>query len=395
MKTKIVMNKLFVFTFSLMLCGASYAQLIVNQTGKVSVGTEEEALSNFSVGGAGSTYSNAYINQNAGNGLTIKNKVRSFNNPNQGLRVELNTISHQAEGVLAEITGNNSNHVRAIEGRACGGEYNVGVWGALEHTYEMTSGAGVFGALTGYPITFNGVYAGYFYGDVKVTGGIDGVLLSSASSSASSPTYSMMHEGEEQGILDKLQDIDLLQIDKREMPDFRNEEEDIPGMTRIHEVGYGLAADQLEKVFPELVYKDANGNTSINYVEMVPLLVQSINELQQKINILEGERGVKQVAKKEGLATGKDGLSEALSLSQNIPNPFHESTTITLTLPSTTVNADLCIYDLTGKQIRKVRVNDRGEVHMAITAEGLTPGMYIYALIADGQVISSKRMIFE
>ena len=45
----------------------------------------------------------------------------------------------------------------------------------------------------------------------------------------------------------------------------------------------GLAADQLKAVYPELVCEDEKGNVGINYVEMVPLLVQCLNEQREEI----------------------------------------------------------------------------------------------------------------
>lgn len=50
------MKKIFLFALSFMLCSTTYAQLVVNNEGKVSVATENEALSKLSVGGAGNTY---------------------------------------------------------------------------------------------------------------------------------------------------------------------------------------------------------------------------------------------------------------------------------------------------------------------------------------------------
>jgi len=41
-------------------------------------------------------------------------------------------------------------------------------------------------------------------------------------------------------------------------------------------------AQELETVYPELVHEDSYGFKSINYVEIIPILVQAINE-QQKI----------------------------------------------------------------------------------------------------------------
>ena len=51
---------------------------------------------------------------------------------------------------------------------------------------------------------------------------------------------------------------------------------------------YALSADELERVFPNLVYTDKDGGKAINYVEMVPLLVQCINELNARLSALDG-----------------------------------------------------------------------------------------------------------
>ena len=40
-----------------------------------------------------------------------------------------------------------------------------------------------------------------------------------------------------------------------------------PIQTKLPSISYGLAADQLKEVFPELVYEDKDGNYSINYEE--------------------------------------------------------------------------------------------------------------------------------
>ena len=50
---------------------------------------------------------------------------------------------------------------------------------------------------------------------------------------------------------------------------------------------YGLNTVQLQTVFPELVYEKEDGSYGVNYIEMIPILVQTINELNNKIKELE------------------------------------------------------------------------------------------------------------
>ena len=177
-----------------------------------------------------------------------------------------------------------------------------------------------------------------------------------------------------------------------------DEMEDMIVQTELSSVKYGLAADQLRNVYPELVYEDGNGNLSINYIEMIPLLVQSINELSAKIEELENGNNDDDfvlMSKARGNATDINEVdeTEVLSLSQNRPNPFSESTTIEVTVPESTRTAAIFIYDMSGKQEKQISISERGKVSVSVTSEGLTPGMYLYSLIADGKVVSTKKMI--
>ena len=46
-----------------------------------------------------------------------------------------------------------------------------------------------------------------------------------------------------------------------------------------------------------------------------------------------------------------------------------------------------------GKQLQQIALTQRGESAELISASQLDPGMYLYALIADGQEVDVKRMI--
>ena len=83
----------------------------------------------------------------------------------------------------------------------------------------------------------------------------------------------------------------------------------------------------------------------------------------------------------------------AARLYQNQPNPFSSETVIRCSLPESVAQATIYVYDMQGKQIKSVKVSGRGETSATISGSELEAGMYIYALIADGREIDSKRMI--
>jgi len=56
--------------------------------------------------------------------------------------------------------------------------------------------------------------------------------------------------------------------------------------------------------------------------------------------------------------------------------------------------AMICIYDLTGSQIVRFDLRDRGVISsLTVRGNQLKAGMYIYSLIVDGREIDTKRMI--
>lgn len=52
---------------------------------------------------------------------------------------------------------------------------------------------------------------------------------------------------------------------------------------RMH---YGLDISQLKESFPELVYEQEDGTVGVNYMEMIPILIQAINNLRTEIKVL-------------------------------------------------------------------------------------------------------------
>jgi hypothetical protein len=58
-------------------------------------------------------------------------------------------------------------------------------------------------------------------------------------------------------------------------------------VTYDENVHFGFKADEVEKLFPDLVVVDENGIKSVNYIEMIPLLLEIIKQQDTKIKVLE------------------------------------------------------------------------------------------------------------
>jgi len=170
---------------------------------------------------------------------------------------------------------------------------------------------------------------------------------------------------------------------------------------------YGFLAQDIQKLFPDLVYKDSAGMLGVDYIGMIPLLVNALNEQEitittqnEKITDLETrlsklENSINSSSKKIGANKTPDETNILTTpiLEQNIPNPFNTTTIISFYLPNSTGSADVYIYDMNGGQLKSYSINERGKGNVTIQGSELNAGMYLYALIADGKVIDTKRMI--
>lgn len=161
----------------------------------------------------------------------------------------------------------------------------------------------------------------------------------------------------------------------------------------------GFIAQELEEVFPEAVYTLANGKKAIAYSEIIPLLVEAIKEQQNEIDELKQAKTVQTrsvIGEDEGKQSDMNSLMDErlkAKLYSNIPNPFKEQTTISFFIPETASGASIHIYNLQGKQIKQINIEERGNGSVIINGYELTPGMYMYTLIVDGKEIDTKKMI--
>ena len=162
---------------------------------------------------------------------------------------------------------------------------------------------------------------------------------------------------------------------------------------------YGFLAQNVKDVFPELVHTDNNGYMSVDYIGLIPSLVQSINELRAELDEVKAEKQELEEALPALNApqqSAQDEINASLTqavLYQNAPNPWSSETVIRYRLPQGVARADIYIYDMQGAQLKSIPAQGRGESQVTLTAHDLKAGMYLYALVADGALVDSKQMI--
>ena len=379
------------------------AQLKVTPDGKVGIGITTTPISNFAVGTLGDQYfrnafesdivtMNIYCLGNSpiianywGTGLSVFTAVSSSRG-DKGIESSVGKASPSGSGRAIGLT--------SIAFNATSG-YNYGVIGSLGGS---NNGTGILGNADGSYQGFyiDGKYAGYFNGNVKVTGTINGTVVGSSD-------IRYKQNITELGASDSGNDNELKRITglvpisynyKQVYYELRSDTLENPvghfdeKSPVFHKKHFGLIAQDLQKIYPDLVYENDNGYLSINYTEIIPLLIQSIKELKEEVDLLSsalvGTRS----------ATANDIIAETSRavLYQNAPNPFTERTEIKFELPANSKNAFIYVFNMQGSLVKQITINSM-QRSVNINGSELTAGMYLYSLIVDGKEIDTKRMI--
>ncbi len=183
----------------------------------------------------------------------------------------------------------------------------------------------------------------------------------------------------------------------------------------------GFIAQDLAKVFPELVVQDEEGYYAVNYQGLIPVLVEGFNE-QEKVLDEQNELLVEQENTISALNTKVENLEKQMqallnsvnilersaslevtpkqsvkaqgSIEQNNPNPFRGITNITYTLPVETNQAQLIIMSLEGKQVASYQLSNRSG-NVDFDGSNLPAGTYVYSLFVDNKQVAQKKMVVQ
>lgn len=327
--------------------------------------------------------------------------VATIYSTNSGYGEGISASSANGNGVYGTNSGGGN---AGVYGYSSGGNGSVGVTG---HCSGVGFGMSAYGdAGSGIYATSVSNYAGYFVGDVFSSGNYVGSDLRL-----------------KQNIQDVTKAMDIINQLQPKLYNFKND-----GNYKLMNLPkgqhYGLIAQDLEKVLPNLV-RDSKFETgmatppdlptgkegtqpkkettetidfkAVNYTELIPIMIKGMQEQQA---IIENQQQqideLKQMIQNNGgtsnfanpkLATE----SNSAYLLQNAPNPFTQNTTVRCFVPTDVQQAKLVVYNMNGQLIKSYDLS-KGMNTVTITAGTLSSGQYIYSLLADGKKIDSKNM---
>lgn len=394
------------------------AQVKVAANGNMSIqGNESTPLSALSIGSAGDANYTLHISDSVSG---IFAKKSDYTKSGVGVdAIVLSDASSSNFGLRGRVavgytsgTSNNVGTSYGVYGEVLNGvKNNFAIYGQLRGISNC--GAAVFGnANNNFTFCPTDRYAGFFHGKVGVVGDlyVNGKIINPTftfeSPSNSDVTVQTFSNENTFSATDRLGTLNtytyykssldcslgtVVQIDSvRQTIAAATSIEEMQEATRKH---HALNADQLEEVYPELIYDLGDGKKGINYVELVPILVQGINELKAEVEQLKAAASSQRTQRNTTAVDENMVEADIATLAQNDPNPFETSSTIRLNVPESVGEALLVFYDLNGKQIKQLPVETRGRSEHTVTSAEFAPGMYIYALVTDGKVVETRRML--
>lgn len=167
---------------------------------------------------------------------------------------------------------------------------------------------------------------------------------------------------------------------------------------------FGFYAQELQKVFPELVREDEDGYLAVNYIEMIPVLTEALKELaekQAKLDVYEQRLNKIELIMAE--LSGKNSSESNMLEGQptrnyslgNKPNPAQNETVITYALPEGTHKASIMVFDLKGNEVHSFTDLSKSQGELTISSNMTGKGLFNYVLIVDGEIILTRKMIIQ
>ncbi len=181
---------------------------------------------------------------------------------------------------------------------------------------------------------------------------------------------------------------------------------------------YGFLAQELKNIYPDLVTQDSAGYYMVDYIGLIPILVEALKVQKELIDVLYSQMDCMNSQSPQRTSSSSNSTANTESdnnddthapigtyssthtdilnyptLDQNSPNPFTTATEISFFLPISTESASLHIYNMSGEQLKYYPIMQRGEGSIQVQAHEFKAGMYLYALMADKKVVDTKRMI--
>ena len=152
---------------------------------------------------------------------------------------------------------------------------------------------------------------------------------------------------------------------------------------------YGFLAQEVEMVLPDAVATDDNGNKLNNYTAIIPLLVQSIQELQSVV----AEQNIT-IEKLNNQLCNPSIIDNTNVIIACSPNPTTGLITVEYDIIDTATSANNIISSLSGN-VKLTIPCSRIESSVSVDLSSLRDGIYIASLNVDGVIKDAKRVIIQ
>ena len=147
----------------------------------------------------------------------------------------------------------------------------------------------------------------------------------------------------------------------------------------------GFLAQDIQKVLPELVQTNEKGIMSIDYTGFIPLIVESLKQMQQTIQDQQKEiETLQSLLPAETKSMFRSTSNEEVSVVEGAKLFNRAGASVSYALPSTYNTADLKIFDISGKLLKKVVLTDNNSI-VEINPSEIGLGTFVYTLFVDNK----------
>lgn len=248
-----------------------------------------------------------------------------------------------------------------------------------ENVKSLQNASGILGKL-------NGVSYNYSLSEVqknrKQEESMSLVSSASASSSALS-SVSSAKENDLSGVVSEsaFETVDAAKTSKNNLVQAKIDKREAEDANRRR---IGFLAQDIQKVLPDLVLTDENGVLSIDYIGFIPLIVESLKEMQQTID--EQSRQIENLQNLQVVETrSASATANSSQISTDNARLYNiEGASVGYSLPAVFASANLQIFDITGRLVKKMEL-DNSRTVAEVSSNETGYGTFVYTLFVDGQ----------
>ncbi len=291
------------------------------------------------------------------------------------------------QGVATSSEISTDGRAYGVMGLAANADINYGLYGELQGVNRGAAVLGHVGPFTSSSTLFNGQWAGYFIGDVRVSNNIFAF------------SFNTLSDRKVKMGIEKIKKP-MQKVMQIEGVTYQYDAAAFPNQKVIQGVQTGFIAQNIEKVIPDAVVMDQDGYKTVNYTKVVPLLVEAVKEQQHVIVELQEELAeIKELI--SNLNTNQEGHSigalpkDKQSIQQRLnvfPNPASNKLTFALNGATKSNSAKISLLSNSGELLDSFSVKQKG-TNVEYDISNLIPGVYYVSFQIDGQVVGTQQFI--